>query len=187
MEDGSTLGEIRVSWLNVGVHSCGLAGALLGVFGWRSCAGWELALSVSLSFFLSPLSVCASFLERLQLRPVLEWLQGKPNVSLAFSSFCAVYPSNPPHLFLSSSSSICCFFFSISNFYLLCLVCFTPVVFICLTSSLSHFAPPVCSFISSYNSSFGALISPLSLSFLLFSLSLSRAAYLSLQDGAIHP
>ncbi|XP_017163283.1 dynamin-1a isoform X3 [Poecilia reticulata] len=39
--------------------------------------------------------------ERLQHCPVLEWLQGKPNVSLAVSSFCAVCPSNPPpNLFL---------------------------------------------------------------------------------------
>lgn len=164
MEKGSTPGGIRAFWLNVRVHSCGFCGLSLEVFGWWICTGWELFLFLSLVFFLFSLFIDR---KRLQHCPVLEWLQGKPNVSLAFSSFCAVYPPQPPHLSVSFLSSISCFFCSISIFYLpRHSFCF------CLTSSLSHFSPSVCSYMSSYNSSFGAFTSPLSPPFLSSSSSL---------------
>lgn len=85
-------------------------------FGWWSCSSWgiSLFLTISLAF-----SFCFLFphRERLQHCPVLKWLQGKPNVSLAVSSFCAVCPSNPSTSFSSFSSWISPLFYSIFTFF----------------------------------------------------------------------
>lgn len=54
MEKGSTPGGIRARWLKCWGAQLRSHGALLGVFGWWSCAGWDLSLflpSFSLVFF----------------------------------------------------------------------------------------------------------------------------------------
>lgn len=63
-------------------------------FGLWCCAGWGLSLFLTTSLVFS---FCSLFplREKLQCCLVLEWLQGKTNISLAFSSFCAVCSSSP--------------------------------------------------------------------------------------------
>lgn len=104
-------------------------------FGWWSCSSW--GISLFLTIFLA-FSFCFFFphRERLQHCPVLEWLQGKPNVSLAFSSFCAVCPSNPSTSFMSF------FIFDLTSrmFHLQFLVCL-----------LSHFTFPLSFFVFFYS------------------------------------
>lgn len=112
---------------------------------------------ISLYFFIFlilSLSLLLIHRERSQHWPVIEWLQGQPDVSLAFSSFCAVYPPNSPRLFLN---------WLLPLFHLLLSLHFIFIHF--EFSSLSTFL----SLVSFYFAR------------------LSRAACLSLQDGAVHP
>lgn len=169
-------------------------GALLGVFGL-----WSLQVGVSLYFFLFSLCslLCFTDRERLQRCPVLEWLEGKPKclTCIFFLLYCL-----PPNF----HTSPCLFLFFFSTFALLFLLfhlyflpfssvycpfpspsVFTPFVFVSCPFSLFSV---VCSFMSQ----FSAFTAPFSTVFVFFLLSffftpLSRATYLSLQDGAVHP
>lgn len=119
------------------------------------CVAWSFWLvelcrlgTLSMSFSFSRLSSVLLLIdrERLQRCPVLEWLLGKPIVSLAFSSFCAVCPPPKPAPLLVFLTSICCFLCSPSSiFFHLPHPCIVPFLhhlfslysFICITLSFS--------------------------------------------------
>lgn len=169
-------------------------GALLGVFGW-----WSLQAGISLYFFLFSLCSFLCFIdrERLQRCPVLEWLEGKPKclTCIFFLLYCLSpnFHTSPCLFLIFFPPSLCCFFSSISTFYLshLCIVLsprhlFSLLLF--LSHALSHFS--LSSVLLCLNSVLSLLLSPLFLSsffFLFFFTPPSRATYLSLQDGAVHP
>lgn len=88
------------------------------------CRLGSLSISSSFSHLFSWFLIIDG--ERSQHCPVLEWLQGKPDVLLAFSSFCAVYPQTPTTLLV----------FFIFNWFFLSPFGSTSFVFICLTRSL---------------------------------------------------
>ena len=78
-------GRIRV---NVGVHSCGLAVHCSEFFWLVECTGWGFSLSPSLLVFL----LLPPLIERdSSTVPCENGFKGNQNVSLTFSSFCAVY------------------------------------------------------------------------------------------------
>lgn len=158
----------------------------------------EFLAGISLYFFLFSLCYLHCFIdrERLQLCPVLEWLEGKPKclTCIFFLLYC-LFPNfhTSPRLFSILLPSLCCFF-SPPTFHLSrqCIVLpphhlFSLLLF--LSHALSHFS--LSSVLFCLNSVLSLLLSPLFLSsFFLFSIffsPLSRATHLSLQDGAVHP
>lgn len=170
------------------MHSCGLL-----VRGFGLLAGETVQAGSSLRSFPSVyLHFLPVFADRLQHFVFSNGFKEKPNVSLAFSSFCAVYPLNPSPLLVFFIFNLFFLLLHLQFLYLYCLcIVFFPFHLFSLLYFLSFLTSLHLSLLFSLTTLYLGLssFSTYSLLFLSFFFSCFsfRAACLFLQDGALHP
>lgn len=179
MGEGSTQGGISrfFFWLNVEVHSCGLAVRSLVEFLWlvESCRLGALSISSSLHALLYHRSL---LIERDSSTVLFSRMASGETKCLTciFFLLCCLSPPppKPPHLLP----------FVILFFYLQSVVSSVPFQILYLpTSSLSHFSLFACSFISSFGAFTPPLSPPFSVSVFFFLSSSSLPCRLPIPTG----